>query len=255
VTQVSAPIRLGLAFWSFIVLMLGLTALWVVLGLWQLDRLQWKEGLIAEVNTRLTAAPYPLPQIAEWPSLDPDAFAYHPATVSGQYATGQTVLVFTSLSEPRGKYSGAGYWVMTPFIADGGGSVFVNRGFVPQANATAFLDEKTVPKGHMSITGTMLAPEAAGAFTPAPDRPNHIDWVRDPARLAALSGLTGPVPPFTIDLPAGAPAALPQGGETTVEFPDHHLGYAFTWFGFALITPALLAFWIWRQLRPKSLPQ
>jgi surfeit locus 1 family protein len=45
---------------------------------------------------------------------------------------------------------------------------------------------------------------------------------------------------------------LPQGGETTVDFPNNHLGYALTWFGFAVLTPCLLAFWTWRQLRPKS---
>jgi surfeit locus 1 family protein len=56
--------------------------------------------------------------------------------------------------------------------------------------------------------------------------------------------------PLTVDLPASAPGALPQGGETVVDFPNNHLGYAFTWFGFALLTPSLLAYWIWRQLRP-----
>jgi surfeit locus 1 family protein len=101
----------------------------------------------------------------------------------------------------------------------------------------------------------MLPADTAGPFTPAADRAHHIDWVRDPARLAALDGLGDPVLPLTIDLPAGPPGALPQGGETTVDFPNNHLGYAITWFGFALITPALLGFWMWRQLRPKSLPQ
>ena len=60
-----------------------------------------------------------------------------------------------------------------------------------------------------------------------------------------------PVLALTLDLPAGAPGELPQGGETTVDFPNNHFGYALTWFGFALLTPGLLAFWIWRQVRPK----
>ena len=44
--------RLGFGFWSFIVLMLALTALFVALGVWQVNRLAWKEGLIAEVRQR-----------------------------------------------------------------------------------------------------------------------------------------------------------------------------------------------------------
>jgi surfeit locus 1 family protein len=244
--------RLGFGFWAFIALMLVLTALWVGLGVWQVQRLQWKEALIAEVATRLTAPPYGMPSSADWPTLDPDAFDFHPVKVSGQYAQAGTVLVFTSLDQPKGRYSGAGYWVMTPFAVDGGGTVFINRGFVPQASATAFIDDKTVPKGHVFVTGIMIAADAAGPFTTVPDRPNHIDWIRDPARLAALDGLSGPVFPMTIDLPAGPAGALPQAGETIVDFPNNHLGYALTWFGLALLTPALLAYWVWRQLSPKA---
>jgi surfeit locus 1 family protein len=29
------------------------------------------------------------------------------------------------------------------------------------------------------------------------------------------------------------PGGLPQGGETLVQFPNNHLGYALTWFGLA----------------------
>jgi len=241
--------RLG--FWAFIALMLALTALWFVLGVWQMQRLQWKESLIAEVGERLNAPPYDLPGIDAWATLNQDQYDFHPMKLAGQYALSGTMLVFTGLDAPKGKYSGAGYWVMVPFEPDGGGTVFINRGFAPQASATAFLDQNTVPKGHMFVTGIMISAETAGAFTPAPDRPNHIDWVRDPARLAALDGLSGPVFPMTIDLPAGPSGALPQGGETVVDFPNNHLGYALTWFGLAILTPALLTYWVWRQLRPK----
>ena len=47
------------------------------------------------------------------------------------------------------------------------------------------------------------------------------------------------------------PGTLPQGGETVVEFPNNHLGYAITWFGFALIAPILLVFWLRRTRRPR----
>ena len=249
-----APRRLGAGFWSFIVFMLVLTLLWIVLGIWQLERLQWKEGLLAEVNARLTAPPYDLPPVAEWSATDTATFEYHPLQLSGQYASAEPVLVFTSLTEPRGKYAGAGYWIMTPFTPDGGGTVFVNRGFVPQDSAPAFLDEKTVPQGHQELTGVALPTELPGPFTPPPDRAKHVDWIANAKRLAAFDGISGPVFPLTVDLPAGPAGALPQGGETVVDFPNNHLGYAFTWFGLAILTPALLAYWVWRQLRPKAEP-
>jgi surfeit locus 1 family protein len=245
--------RLGFGFWSFIVFMLALTALFVGLGVWQIQRLAWKEGLIAQVTARLDQPPYDLPTPAEWPTLDPDMFDFHPVTATGHYVTDKTVLVFTSLGDDaKGKYSGPGYWVMTPFADDNGSTVFINRGFIPQNQASAFSTDKTVPKGQMSITGVAVLAETAGAFTPGPDTAHHIEWVRDPARLATMAGLTGPVIGFTIDAPAGPSGALPQGGETTIAFPNNHLGYALTWFGFAILTPCLLAYWTWRQLRPKK---
>jgi surfeit locus 1 family protein len=252
VNQVAAPARrrLGFGFWSFLVFMLALTAIFVVLGVWQVNRLAWKEGLIADVTARLNQPPYDLPPVAEWPSTDFDTFGFHPVAASGQYIPDKTVLVFTSLSDPKGKYGGPGDWVITPFAVDGGGTVFVNRGFVPQAQAQAFVGPETVPKGHQAITGVAVAPEQAGPFTPGPDTARRTEWVRDPVRLARLTDVSDPVVPLTVDLPASAPGALPQGGETVVDFPNNHLGYAFTWFGFALLTPSLLAYWIWRQLRP-----
>ncbi len=240
--------RLGLRFWTFVVLMLCLTGLFLLLGVWQVDRLAEKEALIAEVDRQLTESPYDLPPVSDWDGIDASVYAYHPLTLNGRYLNDKAVLVFTNLPEPRGKFGGPGYWLMTPFEAAGGGIVFVNRGFVPQASSASILGAPG-PAGTETVTGIALEPERAGAFTPGPDKPNRIEWVRDPVRLATLAAVSGPLFPLTVDAPAGAPGALPQGGETIIEFPNNHLGYAFTWFGFALLTPVLLAYWVFRQLR------
>jgi surfeit locus 1 family protein len=241
--------RLGFGFWSFILFMLALTGLFAWLGAWQMQRLAEKEALIAEVDRQLLEAPYDIPDAAEWGRIDLDVYAYHPLALTGHYLNESTVLVFTNLPEPKGKFSGPGYWVMTPFEPATGGTVFVNRGFIPQTSAGAF-DPTLGPSGQQTFTGIALRPESAGPFTPGPDKTNSIEWVRDPVRLAAMAEIPNPVFPFTVDAPAGEVGALPQGGETVIEFPNNHLGYALTWFGFALLTPALLAYWVFRQLRP-----
>jgi surfeit locus 1 family protein len=254
VTTDTAPRRrLGFGFWSFIAFMSALTALFVVLGVWQLDRLAWKEGLIAEVAARLTQPPDHLPAPDHWADADLDQFAFHPVKIVGQYEPEKTVLVFTSLGDDaKGQFSGPGYWVMTPFAAGTGGTVIVNRGFIPQERATDFAKGQGAPAGQQTITGVAVNPEQPGAFTPAPDTIHRVDWVTDPSRLSTLAGVTGPIFPMILDLPAGVRGELPQGGETVIDFPNNHLGYAYTWFGFAILTPCLLAFWIWRQVRPKA---
>jgi len=231
--------------------MLALTGLFVWLGVWQVHRLAEKEALIAQVDRQLTQPPYDLPPAADWRAGDVDTYAWHPLALTGHYVPDGTVFVFTNLPEPKGRYAGPGYWVMTPFASDDGGTVFVNRGFIPQSSAEAFRSVAP-PAGARALTGIALAPEKAGAFTPGPDAPKRVEWVRDPLRLAAMAGTEGPVFALTVDAPAGEPGALPQGGETVVEFPNNHLGYALTWFGFALLTPILLGFWVWRQVRPES---
>lgn len=231
----SSGLRIG-----FIVLMLGLTALFGWLGTWQLQRLGEKEALIRSVGAGLNSAPVPVE------TVDTDA-DYRPVTASGTYHSSGQVLVFTSLGDAKGQYSGPGYWVMTPLALDSGGTIFVNRGFIPQSRRGDF-PATNVPRGHQDLTGLLRRPEAASDFTPEPDYSSGIDWIRDPQRLGEFGAdLPKPILPWFIDLPAGPAGALPQGGETVVEFPNNHLGYAITWYGFAVLTPILLVFWLLRQ--------
>jgi surfeit locus 1 family protein len=238
---------------AFVVLMLCLMVLFTLPGLWQWQRLGEKEALIATVESRTARSPSPLPAVLDWPSLDAEFYNYRPLIVTGRYLPGETILVFTSLASPRGAHSGPGYWVMTPLALEEGGTLFINRGFVPQQSGPAYAGGGAVPPGVVTLTGIGRVSEEAGSFTPGADAGARIDWVRDIERLARLvDAALAPFAPLYLDLPAGDAGALPQGGETVVEFPNNHLGYAMTWFGFALLTPILLAFWLFRRRPPTA---
>ena len=232
----------------FVVLMLALTVMFFALGLWQWQRLAEKQALIATIESRVTRPASDLPAVDQWSALDADFYDYRPLIVAGRYLPQQTVLVFTSLGTARGRYSGPGYWVMTPLMLEGGGTLFVNRGFVPQESGPAFAGGGPVSPGSVTLTGIGRASEEPGSFTPGADAGKRVDWVRDTSRLSRLvDPALAPFAPLYLDVSAGDPGALPQGGETVVEFPNSHLGYALTWFGFALLTPVLLAFWLFRR--------
>jgi len=240
----------GWSRFGFALLMALLTALFIGLGIWQVERLGEKEALIARVAAQASAAPVDLPPASAWAGLDPTTLSYAPVRIAGHFVPEQTVTVFTSLSDAKGAYGGPGYWVLTAFSLDSGGTIFVNRGFVPQEKRADFASGQGVGAEPVTLTGVARLSEPAGSFTPAANAADRIDYVRDPQRLAALLA-PGPAPiaPVTLDLPAGPAGTLPQGGETVVEFTNNHLGYAITWFGFALITPILLVFWLRRQRR------
>lgn len=245
----------GWRLWAFVVFMLLLMGLFTGLGIWQVERLGEKERLIASVAARANLPPISIPPVAEWSAFDPETFDFRAVTMVGEWLPQATVLVFTSLGEPKGQRSGPGYWVMTPLALSSGGTVYVNRGFIPQESAAAFATGGTVASGEVTLAGVARLPESIGAFTPAPDAAHRIDYVRSPERLRSFDRtLTGPIAPIYVDLPAGEAGALPQGGETVMEFPNNHLGYAITWFGFALLVPPLLILWLVRQRRGPAKP-
>ena len=234
--------------WTFVLLMMALAAVCVGLGTWQMQRLAEKEALIAAVDARLDADPIPVPPVDEWPSLDLEQLNFQPVSLTGAFRYNQTVTVFTSLANARGPASGPGYWVVTPFVLADGGTVFVNRGFIPQDFQAAAVSDGESDESQVTISGLLRPAEAAGMMTPGPNTSDRIEWVRDPIRLAAMvDPALAPFAPFYVDLPAGPAGELPQGGETVVEFPNNHLGYAYTWYGFAIVAVVMLGFWLARQ--------
>lgn len=242
--------------WLFAALMLALAGTCIFLGNWQMARLGEKEALVAAVDQRLSADPVPAPGMADWPDLDLDQWNFQPVSLTGSYRYTQTVTVFTSLADARGRFSGPGYWVVTPFELDAGGTVFVNRGFVPQEyqEQAALGDLHGDDPGNVTIVGLLRPGEEAGLMVPEANMSDRIEWVRDPDRLAAMvDPALAPIAPFYVDLLAGAEGDLPQGGETVVSFTNNHFGYALTWYGFAVVAVAMLGVWLFRQGRlPKT---
>lgn len=222
-------------------------AVLVALGDWQLQRLAWKEALIAAVESRVHAPPVEAPAEAEWPKLKPADYEYRHVRLVGVYDASRQALVFRALGNPRGRYGGPGYLVMTPLRLAGGAEVLVNRGFVPQERKDAALEG--VKPTETVVTGLMRASEERTWFTPADDPASGQWFTRDVDAMARAMELSR-YAPFSVDADAGAdPAALPEGGETIVAFPNNHLSYAMTWFGMAVALIGVFAAYAFTQLR------
>ena len=76
-------------------------ALLVGLGAWQLQRLAWKEAILARIDSRIHQPPAPLPPRAQWATLDPDDYDYAHVRVRGRYLQGQEALIFRSSAPLR----------------------------------------------------------------------------------------------------------------------------------------------------------
>jgi surfeit locus 1 family protein len=214
--------------WPAVATLIGCVFL-ILLGVWQLHRLAWKEGLIAEIAARAKAPPQPLPPQSEWAQLRPDDYEYRHVELDGAFDNGKEALVFRPAG---GAARGPGYLVLTPLKLDSGAYVIVNRGFVSvELKDPAARGEI---EGRAHVTGLMRQPESRNFFTPADDPETDQYFTRDPALIAGHFGLA-PAAPFSVDADENPKSAvLPRGGASELTFPNNHLAYALTWFGLAL---------------------
>jgi len=209
----------------FVVVMLPLV---VGLGVWQLQRAAYKQSLMDSYFDKLGG----LPTRMSSQSI-PEPFTR--VRIRGRYSA-INLLLDNQVNESR-----QGYWVYTPFVADGA-TWLINRGWFAAPAARNELPSVTAaPQGEVEVvalvwpdTGTLpLFGEAvAERFSETTWRLQRLNFEAFGAELEA-QGLHSlkevelrlePVQP-------GVLSALPQ----TIGFGvERHQGYAFQWFGLAL---------------------
>ncbi len=248
-----APRRQSRSWLGLLVPAIVAFAVLIGLGVWQIERKAWKEGLIASLTERLAAPPFVLPGASGWPQLDPAADEYRHVKFTAAFDNSREALVFAAASAFRPDVAdlGPGYWIFTPARLADGGIVMVNRGFVPDGRQ----DAKSRPGGDLSgpvdIMGALRWPDARHWFTPNDDPAHNLWFTADPASMAAAKGIgQGPQPgsdevaPFYVEQETPVPpGGLPQPGKLTVELPDNHLQYALTWFGLAAVLAGVFISW------------
>ncbi len=212
---------------------LGGAAILVALGVWQMQRLSWKEGVIADIDSRILAAPVALPS-------DPDtvADAYLPVEVTGEFR-GETVRVLVSQKDV-----GAGYRLITAFDTDDA-RLLVDRGFV-----SVEARDIVTPTGPITLTGNLQWPQETDGFTPEPDLANNIWFARDVDALATALG-TGNILLVVRETSNDDPAVTPLPVDTS-RIPNDHLQYAITWFSLAAIWLAMSVLFLRRRRAPTS---
>jgi surfeit locus 1 family protein len=220
------------------------------LGFWQLQRLQWKEALLAQIAARIDQPAAPLPPRENWASLDPNDYDYRHVRLTGTLDHARESYLFRA-SATGAAGDGPGYEILTPLKLTDGGVVLVNRGFVPAELKDPARRAAGQIVGETQITGLMRRPETRNSFTPTDEPEQNLWFTRDPVALAAHWSLTG-VAPFSIDADATSnPGGWPKGGATVLTIPNNHLSYALTWFALAATLLAVAAA-MWKKSVPSS---
>jgi surfeit locus 1 family protein len=204
-------------------------ALLIGLGVWQIQRLQEKEALIASVEAGMKAPPVPLADALKLGA----AAEYHHVRLRGHFLHDKELYVFS-----QGPMGAVGVDVVTPLVQESGDTVLVDRGFVPEQLRKPQTRATGQVAGDVALTGVLRLSQEPGLFTPVPDRQTRLWFVKNVPEMAAAAGVTTPSVIIEADA-APNPGGWPVGGRTQIDFPNDHLQYAITWFGLALALTAV----------------
>ncbi|BBK34536.1 surfeit locus 1 family protein [Stella humosa] len=197
----------------------------IALSIWQVQRHQWKAGLIAEREAGMAAPPMALPaRIA-----DPDSLAFRHVQVTGTLRHDKEL--FVAAVSRRGN---DGYQIVTPLIRAAGPPVLVNRGWVPKDRKDPSRRLPGQVEGTVTIDGIARLRQVRSGLIPENQPGQNLWFTMDLPAMAAAAGLPEVAPVYVEAGPAPNPGIYPLGGQTRVSLPNDHLQYAATWFLLAI---------------------
>ena len=197
------------------------------LGTWQLERLNWKRGLIAQREAALAAAPVPPPRTpAEAASLE-----FRWVAAEGEFLHEGEILRIAP-----GPTGGSGFEVITPLREASGRVIFVDRGFVPADLKDRAKRAAGGSVGPVRVTGILRLPPVVKPSWFLPDNKperNLWFWIDLPA-MAAADRLSAVARFYLVADATPNPGGWPKGRDVAEPLPNNHLQYAITWFALAV---------------------
>ena len=204
-------------------------AILIWLGSWQMQRLGWKQDVLAKIEARIGATP--AIQLPELP--DPEGHLYLPLQLAGKIEQPELHVLVSR------KQIGAGYRIIVPFEV-AGRRILLDRGFVRAADKDASR-RKTV----ITVTGNLLWPDDRTNSTPQNDEAKNIWFARD---LDAMADVLQTEPVMLVAKSNTGDAIEPLPVQTSL-IPNDHLQYAITWFLLAIVWLGMTGFLLWRIKR------
>lgn len=224
----------------------------ISLGFWQLQRLEWKEAMIARVEAGMKMPALPIAEV-ERLNRDGEDIEYRPAFAEGVFDHKLEQHYFAT------HQSRVGFFIYTPLTMDDGRVLFVNRGFVPMELKDPQKRRQGHIQGRVRIEGPARTAPSKRPNSAVPNNDlvkNVFHWKSLPQMVDRAFGQTR-VNTASIFLDAGpgrAPGGWPVGGVTRVTFSNNHLQYAFTWFGLALALLGVGGYFLLGLIRGRNAP-
>ena len=208
----------------------GLIGLIILLGLgkWQVERLDWKNSIIAEISESVAKSPNVI-----MPHQIESVQQYQSVRVNGEFLS-EELHVLHSL-----KSYGPGFKLIKPFKLSSDGVILVDLGFIRERNK---LKERIILSN--TITGNILFPNETDSFTPDPNFEKNIWFSRD---LGAIANYLETIPVLIVlsNIVHEEIIATPLRPNLI----NNHLQYAFTWFSMAMAWSFMSIYWVMRIIK------
>jgi len=199
------------------------------LGVWQLDRAEYKRELVSTLSERQQLPPL---LIGDQPVADKASIEYRPVRAIGEWEPEHRIFI-----ENRKSGNQNGFHVVTPLRLENSPTrVLVNQGWVP-APTGGSLPDVPAPHGRVEVQGVAEIPAPPALVLHAKGAP-PLDWgQRWPYLTVELfaAGASYPVQPFVILQNPREDQGFLRQWPRPEPHPEMHVGYAIQWFAFALI--------------------
>lgn len=227
------------------VLVLGVVAVLVTLGQWQLERLEQVRTSNALLAERAAASPVDLTELITAGELDPELAEFRRVSVSGVFLPDEEVLQRNRIQ--RGLQ---GLDVLTPLDLGDGTTLLVRRGWVPTTMDTPPVTDAPPPTGRVTITGILEGSVTQPTFGARDPDDGVLERVFHPDTQRLDRQMSGDLLPVVLRmdaLPGADATSLPAAPEAPGLDEGSHLSYAAQWHLFALL--ALIAYVLWWRSR------
>jgi surfeit locus 1 family protein len=211
--------------------LMTLTMLAVLLGLgtWQVQRLHWKLGILAQIARAEAAPPVPL-------TGEPSPFTK--VQVTGHLRDDLSATFGADVRDtPTGPVLGT--QLIEPLERENKEPLLVDRGWIPDK-----LPHPLPPsEGAVQVQGYVHPGERPGLFSATDSPATRQFYTLDPSAIGQALGLPHVSPFVLVAMGTTPPAGYPDPVQHLPRPPNNHLSYAITWYGLAVALVVIFVVW------------
>jgi len=209
-------------------------ALLLGLGTWQVERLHWKLGVLAQIARAEAGPAVPV-------GAQPDP--YTKVQVTGMLRDDLSASYGAEVRDtPAGTQLGT--QLIVPLERDEDDIILVDRGWVP--------DKRPRPiaraEGDVTVEGYVRPSDKPGLFSASDNPATRQFYTLDTSAIGAALGLQHVAPFVLVALGPPPPERYPDPARHLPRPPNNHLSYAITWYGLAIALVVIFILWARKAL-------